>query len=160
MSRGAAPHWLVASGIIGLVIVTSACPVPIRYTQRLAPALTGVVRDETGAPVRGLALAVSTHADCRRPTAVGTTDSAGSFHIPASDHDRRLAWIGPFEFPPPRPFYVCADSTDASPVVFTGGVPVLPLRQPPLPVDSLTCKQSREENRIILRCESLAHQRK
>ena len=104
--------------------------------------------------MRGLALAASTRADCRRPAAGDTTDSAGAFRIPAADRRRRVAWVGPFEFPPPCPCYLCADPAYAPRIAYTGGVPVLPLRNPPLSADTLTCVRSREEDRIVLRCDA------
>src|SRR5690242_12246436 len=63
-------------------LVTAACPVPMRYTERLAPAIIGVVRTESGAPAAGVALAVSTRADCRHQVAADTSDATGTFRIP------------------------------------------------------------------------------
>jgi hypothetical protein len=158
MPNNSERRWLAVSGVVALILVTAACPVPMRYTDRLAPALVGVLRSETGAPVSGVVLAVSTHEDCRRPTAFDTTDSAGAFRIPPSDRQRRMAWIGPFEFPPPRPFYLCADSTFQPRVVYTNGVPAFPIGKPPLLPESLKCMQARRENRIVLTCVSQVHQ--
>ena len=139
-------------GVLALALLTAGCPVPMRYTERLAPPLVGVVRSDAGAPVGGVALAVSTSDDCRRPSAADTTDSAGVFRIPAADRRRRVAWVG-FEFPPPRPFYLCADPAYAPQIAYTGGVPALPLRKPPLPPDTLTCFRSGEAGaRAALRC--------
>jgi hypothetical protein len=139
--------------VVVCALITAACPVPMRYTERLAPAIIGVVRTETGAPAAGVALAVSTHADCRRQVAADTSDATGTFRIPAADRPRRLAWIGPFELPPPVPFYVCADSgVYERRIAFTGGVPAVPLGKPPLRPDTLVCVESRDRSRRYLRC--------
>lgn len=144
--------------IVGLLValcalVTAACPVPMRYTERLAPAVIGVVRTETGAPVAGVALAVSTREDCRHQVAADTSGATGTFRIPAADRPRRLAWIGPFEFPPPVPFYLCADSgAYERRVAFIGGVPAMPLGKPPLTPDTLDCVEIRDRSRKVLRC--------
>ena len=134
-------------------LFTAACPVPMRYTERLAPEVVGVVRTETGAPVPGVAVAVSRRADCRRPLASDTSNATGAFRIPAADRPRRLAWVGPFEFPPPVPFYVCADSgLSEMRVTFIGGVPAKPLGRPPLVPDTLTCYLARDKGRSAVRC--------
>jgi hypothetical protein len=141
-------RWIVVGGATGLILGTVACPLPMRYTERLAPTLVGVVRTKPDAALTGVSLAVSLDSDCRNPTAVATTDSTGAFHIAASDRPRRLAWIGPFEFPPPRPYYLCAGSR----VVFTGGVPRHPTGQPPLRPVSLVCWGARGVAGVQLEC--------
>ena len=140
--------WIGVGGATGLILCTAACPLPMRYTERLAPPLIGVARTNAGMALPGVDLAVSLDSDCRNPTALATTDSTGAFRIAASDRPRRLAWIGPFEFPPPRPYYLCAWSR----VVFTGGVPQLPIGKPPLQPVSLACSGARTVIGLQLEC--------
>ena len=140
---------IAIAGVVGLTLGTAACPLPVRYTERLAPPIMGIARTASGAPLAGVALTVSEHQDCHAPTATATTDSTGAFQLAASDRSRKMAWIGPFEFPPPRPYYVCLAGWR---VVYQGGVPRTPLNQPPLRQLSLECRGERTASGLQLQC--------
>lgn len=142
--------WIIVGGVAALALGTAACPLPMRYTERLAPLLVGVARTDAGTPLAGVGLVVSLAPNCRNPIAIATTDSTGAFRLAASDRPRRLAWIGPFEYPPPRPYYVCAGSR----VVYTGDVPRLPIGKPPLQPVSLLCSGMRTDAGLRLECVS------
>lgn len=150
---GVAPSaWrrpIAVGGAVGLILGATACPLPGRYVEHLAPPIAGFAHTGSGAPLAGVALTVSEHQDCHDPTATATTDSTGTFRFAASDRPRKLAWIGPFEFPPPREYYLCIGGWRA---VYRGAVPRDPLNQPPLRQLSLECWGERTASGLQLQC--------
>jgi len=71
---------------------------PIPYTQRLAPQISGMLRNEGGAPIAGVRLAVSTHpadSSCDSAASYAITDSAGAFSFP--ELTQHHSWISLME---------------------------------------------------------------
>src|SRR5256885_5452944 len=90
---------------------TAACPLPIAHTETLSAPLSGVLRRSDGTPLPGAVVAMSPEyrdSTCANATLRTTTDSAGTFQLPAFQKRYRVAWLIP-NFDPAVPTYsLCA----------------------------------------------------
>ena len=104
-----------------LALALGGC-LPIHWSEPLSPAVVGVVRDETGAPLGGVRVGVATQyggSSCARPAVETTTDSAGAFRLPATERRHGYVVLLPFD-PAFRPYTFCAGDADSLRLVYRG----------------------------------------
>src|SRR5438046_5698200 len=95
MSRPS-PCRSVAIAACILAPCTAACPLPIAHTETLSAPLSGVLRRSDGTPLPGAVVAMSPEyrdSTCANDTLRTTTDSAGTFQLPAFQKRYRLACL-------------------------------------------------------------------
>ncbi len=138
-----------------LALCTAACPIPIPHTDTLSAPVTGVLRRSDGTAVPGAEVAVSpdySDSTCARAIVRTTTDSAGSFRLPAAQKRYRVMWVVPMEtfF---RAYSLCAASSDTLRTAYHGYLR-LPAKDPP--PDSLTCLEWAWAGRTRVTCSGAA----
>ncbi len=92
------PCRSVAIAACILAPCTAACPLPIAHTETLSAPLSGIVRRSDGTPLPGAVVAMSPEyrdSTCANATLRTTTDSAGTFQLPAFQKRYRVAWQDP-----------------------------------------------------------------
>jgi hypothetical protein len=109
----------VACTVALFVLVSGpACvPLPIPHTEQVTPSVVGVLRRSDGSPVAGervASTAVSEDRHCQGTGARATTDSNGTFQLPATQVRRRILWVTMMESFGLTPYWVCAGSADSS----------------------------------------------
>ena len=107
--------------MIAVVIVSwglAAC-LPIPYSERLSPALSGTIRNADGSAVEGVTIAVSSAwepTSCMKVGARTTTDSSGHFALPeVRQHNSWIVLLGDQV----SWYHVCALEGDSAAVIFT-----------------------------------------
>src|SRR5206468_8989499 len=81
-----------------LALCTAACLLPIAHTETLSAPLSGVLRRSDGTPLPGAVVAMSPEyrdSTCANATPRTTTDSAGTFQLPAFQKRYRVPWLIP-----------------------------------------------------------------
>ena len=77
---------------------TAACPLPIPHTETLSAPVSGVLRRSDGTPLPGAIVAMSPEygdSTCANATLRTTTDSAGTFQLPAFQKRYSVVWLIP-----------------------------------------------------------------
>jgi hypothetical protein len=77
---------------------TAACPLPIAHTESLSAPVAGVLRRSDGTPLPGAVVAVSPEdrdSTCANAALRTTTDSAGTFQLPAFQKRYSVVWLIP-----------------------------------------------------------------
>jgi len=113
------------------------------------------VRRSDGTPLPGAVVAMSPEyrdSTCANATLRTTTDSAGTFHLPAFQKRYRVAWLIP-NFDPAVPTYSLCAGADTLRTAYHGYLR-LPAKDPP--PDSLTCLEWAWAGRTRVTCSGAA----
>ena len=132
------PCRSVAIAACILAPCTAACPLPIAHTETLSAPLSGVLRRSDGTPLPGAVVAMSPEyrdSTCANATLRTTTDSAGTFQLPAFQKRYRVAWLIP-NFDPAVPTYSLCAGADTIRTAYHGYGSLGDLAPPR---DSLSC---------------------
>jgi len=127
-----------------ILSIVAACGLeaclPIPYTEQLAPALTGTLRAADGAPMQGVAVAVSfdgRDSQCVAAKGRALTDSLGRFALPGiQQHHSWLLLMGDRVWS----YHLCALEGDSGTVVYSWSS----MHVPPT-AQSLTCTVTRQQ---------------
>lgn len=137
--------------IAGLAVAISvwAC-LPFSRSYVASPPIVGVYQAETGEPLGGVQLAISTVSGdslCASPAVQTTTDSAGAFYFPGTEGHDAVIILAPIDREYSYTF--CARVADIMRFVFEESIVVREFGTTP---DSLTCIESRTPNMAPVVC--------
>jgi hypothetical protein len=142
-----------------LTLGTAACPLPIAHTEVLSAPVVGVLSRSDGTRISGARVAVSTDYDdsvCAHAALETTTDSAGTFRLPATQKRYRVSWVVPNldRFPPGYRLCVATDEGLQTGYFGSGSL------RAPAPLDSLTCLEWawNDSTRVTCSCFARAEQ--
>jgi hypothetical protein len=124
--------------VILLASCVAGCPLPIRHTETITPAIVGIVRGPDDRPARNIKVAVAAGygSTCSEP-ARDSTDAAGRFSIPAATKTYQVSWIIP-NYDVAAPAYtLCIGTGDTVLAAYTGWGSL----EGDAPVDSINCVQ-------------------
>jgi hypothetical protein len=139
-----------------LTAALAACPLPIPYTERTSPPVTGVVERSDGTRVAGAPVAVvggggSSHA-CGRALIATTTNAAGAFTLPPTERRHRVFWAVP-GLDVAAPSYVLCVGTSDSLLPAYSGYFAFGASLTSLPRDSLACVEWEWKGRPRVACD-------
>ena len=134
-SRYHRPPMMAVCLSLGILVAVWAC-LPIPHTERLSPRLIGRYQRGDGTPLAGVQLAVATDGDslCSSASARTTTDSSGTFELPATHAHRTFVmllgdWV--------HGYWVCASHGAGWQRIYVWWE----LNRLPPPTDSLLCTE-------------------
>lgn len=127
-------HTRLAS-IVALITVLGAVGcLPIPHQVALSPPITGQVQRSDGTPVAGARVAVADalqDSTCANIAASTTTDSVGSFQLPATTRRVGVIWLAPHT--PLSRFRVCVGTAGTFARVYEQDIWAYPARKRRLP---------------------------
>jgi hypothetical protein len=91
-------YRITSAAAIALSLSVTGCFIPVHYTERATPPLTGQFLRSDGTPAAGIRVAVANgydNASCKRPRLQTTVDSAGGFVLPGTTNEVRWVLIMP-----------------------------------------------------------------
>ena len=142
------------SVVIGLALLTVACPIPIAHTEALSPPVVGLFRQSDDKPIAGARVAVSIEYNdsaCAHPIQETTTDTAGVFRLPTTEKRYSVNWVVPAFDRVDPPYRLCLGVGDTLQTGFAGRGSL----SPPGPVDSLTCVEWTWDDRSRVTCSAI-----
>jgi len=91
-------HRLLLPALVMLLPALGGCPLPIAHTETASQPLSGVYRRADGTPITDAWVRLSTDyrdSACMHYTLTTLTDSAGRFHLPATQKHYNIMWFVP-----------------------------------------------------------------
>lgn len=116
-------HRLLLPALVMLLPALGACPLPIAHTETASQPVSGVYRRNDGTPIANAWVRLSTDSRdsaCMHYTLTTRTDSAGRFHLPATQKHYKIMWFVPNLDRADPGYVVCLEQGNATTEAYFG----------------------------------------